>query len=424
MDEKWANFNSNELEIARNASISHVAKDMGYTPKRMTNVWTTLEEHDSVIIKNDRSYSRNSVTAVNGKKEGGTAIDFVKNFKGEKNLVAIVQYLCELEGYSRSMDDQEKNQRILQARERKAQTLSREKEQKEQPQQMLLPVKADDYKVLYAYLIKTRKMAKETVDFFVRNNYIYESSETYFRKGKDGEYLLDADRKRITGTRHNIIFLGINKDGEIKLASKRGTMDNYGIRYRGNVTGSDLSCGFQVNVADSQKLYVFEAAIDLMSYCELSGDYNETNKLALATVSDGALIQYLKEHEEVTDITFCLDHDYAGLKSMCFLTCKYLGYQTQVERIDEAEIPDAYQAGEDVIVFKMHSDEEVNQNKELKESDVEVMQYMMETLVQLKSRTKYMVDYETPTYGKDFNESLVYQKEHEISGKSRGKVYG
>lgn len=421
MEEAWANFNSNELEIARNASISRVASDLGYTPKRMTNVWYTLEEHDSVIIKNDRSYSRNSVTAANGKKEGGTAIDFVKNFTGEDNLVKIVQYLCELEGYSRSMDEAEKNRRILKAREIRAQA---QEKGAEGAKQLILPPKSETYKVLYAYLIKTRKMAQETVDFFVRNHSIYESKENYFRKGKDGEYLLDADGRRMTGTRHNIVFLGTNKTGETRFASKRGTMDNYGIRYRGNVTGSDLSCGFQVNAPDSRKLYVFEAAIDLMSYCELSGDYNETNKLALSTVSDGALIQYLKEHGEVTDLTFCLDHDYAGLKAMCLLTCKYLGYQTHIETVGAARIPDAYLAGEDVVALKLHSDEEVHWNKELKESDTEALQGIMDALIQLKSRTKYAVDYETPAYGKDFNESLAYQKEHGICRRNPGKVYG
>ena len=411
MDEKWKRFDSQELMIARNASISRVARELGYTPKKLTAVWSTLEEHDSVIIKNDRNYSRNSVTAMNGKKEGGTAIDFVRNFTGITDMVEIVQYLCELEGYHRTLDEQEKSRRLRAIEER-----NKLPEGKEKIQPLQLPAQAQNYKVLYAYLIKTRKLDQDTVDYFVHHNYMYESREPYFKKGRDGEYLLGADGRYIEAYRHNIVFLGTNKNGEVRFASKRGTLDDYGFRYRGNVTGSDMSCGFQVNAPGSTDLYVFEAPLDLMSYCELTGDFDQTNKLALSTVSDKALIQYLKEHEDICHLNFCLDHDYAGMKAMCLLTCKYLGYHIQIEKIEPQEDPQALQAGEDVVLLRLHPDEEVYNNKELKESDTEALgEVLNRDLLQLQSRTKYEVDYESPAYGKDFNEELQQRKEADSS---------
>lgn len=67
----WKRFTSEELSIARNASITNIARALGFTPVKMGQTWTTLKEHDSVIIKNDRSYSRNSVTTSSGKKREG-----------------------------------------------------------------------------------------------------------------------------------------------------------------------------------------------------------------------------------------------------------------------------------------------------------------------------------------------------------------
>ena len=212
MDSAWRNFTSQELQIARNASITNVARALGYTPVKVGQTWTTLKEHDSVIIKNDRSYSRNSVTSSNGKKEGGTAIDFVKNFTGKRNLVEIVQYICELEGYSRSLSEPDKSSLYKKMAERE--NVGKEKEDMSQEKQaFVLPPKADNNKMLYAYLMKTRKLDAATVNYFVKNHYIYQSKETHVKKDGSGNILTDTFGKPLMSVHNNLVFLGLNTEG-------------------------------------------------------------------------------------------------------------------------------------------------------------------------------------------------------------------
>lgn len=410
MDNAWRNFTSEELQIARNASITNVARALGFTPMKVGQTWTTLKEHDSVIIKNDRSYSRNSVTSANGKKEGGTAIDFVKNFTGNKNLVEVVQYVCELEGYSRRLSDPDKSSLYKKMAERENAGKEKGDTPHEKPA-FILPPKADNNKMLYAYLMKTRKLDAATVNYFVKNHYIYQSKETHVRKDSSGNILTDALGKPLMSVHNNLIFLGLNTEGRAEYASKRGMMDSPNMRYRGNVPGSDNTCGFQVSFPDSRELCIFEAAIDLMSYCEIYNDFENTSKLALGTVSDGALSRYLNEHENIDHLTFCLDADYAGLKASCMHAAKYMGYTVHVEYMEDEKHIDASRMGEDVLVFKLHPDNKVNANKELKQSDTYYMKCILDTITQLKSLSKYSVNCITPEYGKDFNECIKQMKE-------------
>jgi len=409
MDNAWRKFTSEELQIARNASIINVAKALGYTPVRVGRIWTTLKEHDSVIIKNDSSYIRNSVTLSNGKKEGGTAIDFVKNFTGKSNLVEIVQYICELEGYSRRLSDGEKNSIHKKMEAREIQGKGKKDASRERTE-FVLPPKADNNKILYAYLMKTRKLDAATVNYFVKNHYIYQSREAHMRRDGSGNIIMNASGKPSMSVYDNLIFQGFNTGGKVVYASKRGMMDNPNMRYRGNVTGSDATCGFNVSFSGSKELCIFEAAIDLMSYCEIFNDFEDTSKLALGTVSDGALARYLKEHENIERLTFCLDADYAGLKASCMHAVKYMGYTMHIDYVEEEKNIDAALMGEDVLVFKLHPDEKVNANKELKQSDTYYMKSILDAVTQLKSLSKYSVRSVSPKYGKDFNECIQYMK--------------
>ena len=405
----WKRFTSEELRIARSASITNVARALGFTPVKMGQTWTTLKEHDSVIIKNDLSYSRNSVTTSSGKKEGGTAIDFVKNFTGNNNLVEVVQYICELEGYTRKLSDVEKGSlhKKMEAREKSAGPGGDVPKEKKE---FILPPKADNNRLLYSYLMNTRKLDASTVNYFVKNRYIYQSREGSIKKDSRGNVITDSSGKPVLSFHDNLIFQGLNAQGKVESADKRGMMDTYSMRYKGKVSGSDASCGFNVSFPNSKELCIFEAAIDLMSYCEIYGDFEDTSKLALGTVSDGALKRYLNEHENIEHLKFCLDADYAGLKAACMHACKYLGYTPHVEYIEKEKKIDIEQIGEDVILYSLHPDKEVNTNKELKESDTYYMKFVLDVTTRFKSRSKYSASYVFPEYGKDFNESIQHMK--------------
>lgn len=84
-----------------------------------------------------------------------------------------------------------------------------------------------------------------------------------------------------------------------------------GTGYQAGVAGNDKHYGFNCWNDDSTELEVFEGAIDLLSFTELTQDY-ETNKLALGMLADAPLKTFLEEHPQIRSITFCLDNDQPG----------------------------------------------------------------------------------------------------------------
>ena len=89
-------------------------------------------------------------------------------------------------------------------------------------------------------------------------------------------------------------------------------MTGDGSGFKGDAAGSDKSIGFRLPYApDSRSVYVFEAPIDLMSYCTLHRRFH-SNALALCCLDDRALSVFLREHPRVRKVVLCLDHDRPG----------------------------------------------------------------------------------------------------------------
>ena len=108
---------------------------------------------------------------------------------------------------------------------------------------------------------------------------------------------------------HNVIFVGRDADSIPRYAHCRGTGE---IKYRGDVTGSDKSYGFSYRGTDNQ-LFVFEAAIDLLSFIQLfPKDWKKRSYLSLGGVSSVALMTFLSERPQITSVFLCLDNDQAG----------------------------------------------------------------------------------------------------------------
>ena len=71
----------------------------------------------------------------------------------------------------------------------------------------------------------------------------------------------------------------------------------------------------------SGPLYVFEAAIDLMSYVSLcSEDWRQGNYLALNGTAEAALFRTLEEYPEVRGVVLALDNDAGGIEGVMRLT--------------------------------------------------------------------------------------------------------
>ncbi len=108
---------------------------------------------------------------------------------------------------------------------------------------------------------------------------------------------------------HNVVFVGRDADGIPRYAHCRGTGE---IKYRGDVAGSDKSYGFSHRGTDNQ-LFVFEAAIDLLSFIQLfPKDWKKRSYLSLGGISSVALMAFLSERPQITSVFLCLDNDQAG----------------------------------------------------------------------------------------------------------------
>lgn len=316
------NFTSDELYAAKNVSMKKVVEDCGFTYTRV-GCLGSVKEMDSIRIYNDKDWVRFSKK---GNINGGSTIDFVMEFLN-KNIVEAVEYLLNLDGVDikkvNILNDKNSN-----SKNSINETIKRE---------FNLPEKSKTgYKRLYAYLINKREIDKYVVDYFVNNDLCFET-----------EY------------KHNICFCGYNKYNEIKYAALHGTYDLNGKTYKGDVSGNDKKYGVNIKVKNSNTINVFEACIDMMSYCCLTGDLSKTNKIALGMLSDHPLETFLKENNQIENINFYLDMDEPGRKAAHDLELKYtaLGYNVKNNTLEY---------GKDVNDYLKYVNHENQRNRGLK----------------------------------------------------------
>ena len=296
------NFTKEELNLAKQVSMRKLVEALGYTYINIGH-YGSVKEIDSIRIYNDRSWYRWSEK---GSKNGGSQIDFLMEFEN-KNIVESVNFLLELDGINiennpvkNHSDYEQKNKQI-----------------KAEKKEFVLPERCENsYRRLYAYLIQKREIDKNVIDYFVKNNLCFETKE-----------------------HHNICFCGYDKDGNVRFASMRGTLDDYGKIFKGDVYGNDKNYGVNIVNQKSNVLNVFEASIDMMSFCCLENDINKTNKLALGMVADNPLATFLNENPNIDTIHLWLDMDAPGRKAANNLELKYtaLGYNVENHELPEGK---------------------------------------------------------------------------------------
>lgn len=287
-------FTEEELRVAKSVDLTAVASQLGYTVKRVGKYYT-LKEMDSIRIYDKSHWYRWSRQYDKG-NNGGSQIDFLRVFCG-MDVKEAVFWLLDFAGYRRIPNATEKPKLKYQVPTQKT----------EERKPFVLPEPSADNSYLYEYLNRDRAIGKAVIDYFVSQGLIYESRHY-----------------------HNVVFRGNDKAGVTRFASMRGVFDKEGKPFKCDVAGNDKRYGFNVSNEDSTQLIVFEAAIDLMSYVDMFGDY-ESNKLALGMLSDAPLETFLEEHPKVSSIRFCLDADAPGRKASDELTVKYYGLGYDVE---------------------------------------------------------------------------------------------
>jgi len=255
---------------AKETSMLELSRFLGFTPVRAGRYYT-LKEHDSVRIYNDRTWCRWS------DKTGGSQIDFMMVFGNCDSVREAVNQLLDFQGIRPDM--------VIQKEERRKQD-----KHEDSCKAFELPPKAENYKRMFAYLMQARKLSYDTVSFCVRKGILYEEA-----------------------LHHNCVFVGRDKDGVPRHATCRGT--NTYKKFVGDVEGNDKNYGMNIINSASDEVKVFEAAIDMMSYMDLTGDYT-SNKLVLGMTADNPLEQLLNDQQHIKKISFCLDWDKAGQEAV------------------------------------------------------------------------------------------------------------
>ena len=135
------------------------------------------------------------------------------------------------------------------------------------------------------YLVTERGLDEGLIDIFLNTGDIYE----------DAKY-------------HNVVFVGRDSKNLPRYAHCRGTKE----KFRLDVAGSDKSYGFS-HQGKNEKLFVFEAPIDLLSFINLfPKNWQDHSHLSLGGVAYKALQQFVEDHKGISTIYLCLDNDEAG----------------------------------------------------------------------------------------------------------------
>lgn len=222
----------------------------------------------SVTVRGNEWYDHAS-------KEGGGPISFVQNYFGLNYPEAVTRLLGGEQG------------RVYEPAPQK----------KEEPKkEFIQPPAGREMRRLYAYMLKKRHIDREVLNTFVRAGLVYED-ENY----------------------HNAVFIGKDEHGIVRHAHKRSTND-IGKSFRINVEGSDPRYSFHW-FGTSDRLYVFEAPIDLLSFLTLyPKNWQRHSYVALCGVGEQAMLWMLEQTPSLRRPILCLDHDPAGIEANGRLT--------------------------------------------------------------------------------------------------------
>ncbi|MFR6151043.1 MAG: toprim domain-containing protein [Ruthenibacterium lactatiformans] len=174
--------------------------------------------------------------------------------------------------------------------------------ERQEQKQLRLPSKDSSEEQVRRYLTGIRKVSADVAGYFIETGQVYQSRAEGVRQGQE---------------QCNLVLVGMDRDGAPRQAHIKG-MRQRAFRY--DAPGSDKAYGFR-HMGGSGPLYVFEAAVDLMSYVSLcSEDWRQGNYLALNGTAEAALFRTLEEYPEVRGVVLALDNDAGGIEGVMRLT--------------------------------------------------------------------------------------------------------
>lgn len=259
--EKYKRFSEEQLMRASNIDIVQMLKSQGETLKKQGKVYRWMR-YDSTVIHQNEWYRHS-------RQVGGGPIQFMQHFY-DMNFVDAVKYL--LNG------------------EEGAEFKQAEHIETEKPE-FKMPDLSKNMHRTFAYLIKTRNIDPEIVQFFVKEKKILETEEY-----------------------HNVAFCGYDENDEIRQMHLRSTRSND--RFFMDVEGSDKQYYFR-HIGNDNELYVFEAPIDMLSFITMNKEnWQEHSYVCLGGVAGDALKNVLDTIPKISRVHMCVDNDEAGDKTV------------------------------------------------------------------------------------------------------------
>lgn len=277
-------FTEEQKERANAVPIMDILKKENEEVERSGNEWR-WKKHKSVTFRGSSWYRHSQ-------QVGSHAIDFMQEFFGMSYPEAVSYLLDGEQGeVIRGRTHVTPQQKEQFERKRLAQKKEPEEQEVEEPKVLEPPKKNDTMKRVYAYLMQKRHVSRDILSFFARKGTLYESVG-----------------------HHNAVFAGVDKEGNIRHIHEKGTCSD-GRSFRLNGEGSDAAYGFG-HAGSGNRLYVFEAPIDLLSFLTLYPEnWQENSYIVLNGVSEHAMLQMLKDYSNLDTVVLCLDHDPAGIEA-------------------------------------------------------------------------------------------------------------
>ena len=222
--------------------------------------------HDSITVSGNRWYDHKNQC-------GGGPVTLLKEYYGMSYQEAMEELLGRSSGFAYAPSD------------------SFSFSASENERKKFAPPEANDnMRRTFAYLTKQRFIDPYVISFFAHNKSIYEDK-----------------------AHHNVVFVGKDENGIPRQAHQRSTT-SYGGTFRITVEGSDTRYSF-AHFGKSDKLFVFEAPIDLLSFISAhnKNHWQEHSYIAMNGVYESAVLQALESHPDLQSIYICTDCDTGGI---------------------------------------------------------------------------------------------------------------
>jgi hypothetical protein len=259
---KYISLTKEQREEARNTDLAEFLKEQGETITIESGDYVWRAGAEKITLKNNLWYNHYE-------QKGGDAVDFASQFYNLSYPEAVM---------------------FLLNGDRKPATNSSTVVKREK-QPFKLPYHNRTMTRMLKYLLQDRGLDKDVVYAFIANGMIYES-EKY----------------------HNVVFVGKDKDNIPRHAHTRATSTEKPFKH--TISSSNPKYSFHWTNPQSDKLYFFEAPIDMLSFISMNKWNWQLNSYAAAcSVSDKALLQCLKDNPKIKTVYLCLDNDEAGKKA-------------------------------------------------------------------------------------------------------------